>query len=363
MNPIRIFNLDLHVSVVKDVEWIVKEIYGSGVEITNWSISGHNWVFGTQAAPAKVDIINQTSWHSISPTSSMITNFQRRYDAELSKYDAFLVTHTPVFCLLYEKYGKPVICVNSCRFDQPFCWRGEGRTSDDGKSGFQWLVDGLRRMTASGQLRIISNNKADAAYLKSGTGIESQVIPSMCLYTGLQWLPNVRPAVCFGDRGLFPDSPHLVSKPASGYSWSQLYACRAIVHVPYEMSTMSLFEQYSAGVPLFFPTPAFYAQLVLEGKVRCGSLYGPHIKEALDLGFWLSRADFYDRDNFYGVYYYSSFEDCVRQLETFQDVAFYERRAHIQKRREAALSAWREVFVSHIWRAYTLTPPAAVASK
>jgi hypothetical protein len=275
----------------------------------------------------------------------MITEFQERYDAELSKYDAFLVTHTPVFCLLYEKYGKPVICVNSCRFDQPFCWK---RDTAQG-AGYAWLVDSLRHMTSCGQLRIISNNKADAEYLKCGTGLESQVIPSLCLYTGLQWLPNVRPAVCFGDRALFPTSPHLVAKPPSGYTWAQLYACRAIVHVPYEMSTMSLFEQYSAGVPLFLPTPAFYAQMVSSGLVRCGSVYGPLVKEALDLGFWIPRADFYDPANFYGVYYYDSFEDCVRQLETFQDVAFYERRAHIQKRREAVLSGWREVFVEHLW--------------
>jgi hypothetical protein len=339
MEPVRIFNLDLHISVIQDIQWIVQELYGPNIQITNWSISGHNWVFQNKNS-ANVDIITPATWHSISPT--MISEFQTRYDSELTKYDAFLVTHTPVFCLLYEKYGKPVICVNSCRFDQPFCWKHDA-------VGYTWLVDGLRRMTSRGQLRIISNNKADAEYLKCGTGIISEVIPSLCLYTGLQWLPNVRPAICFGDRALFPESPHLVAKPPSGYTWAQLYACRAIVHVPYEMSTMSLFEQYSAGVPLFFPTPAFYAQLVMNGTVRCGSLYGPHIQEAMNLHFWLSRADFYDPNNFYGVYYYNSFEDCVRQLETFQDVAFYERRAHIQKRRADVLATWRKVFVTHMW--------------
>ena len=45
-----------------------------------------------------------------------------RYAAELDKYDGFIVTHTPVFARLFEHLNKPVILVNSCRYDQPFCY-------------------------------------------------------------------------------------------------------------------------------------------------------------------------------------------------------------------------------------------------
>jgi hypothetical protein len=42
----------------------------------------------------------------------------------LSKYDGFIVTHTPVFARLFERFEKPVILVNSCRYDQPFMYNG-----------------------------------------------------------------------------------------------------------------------------------------------------------------------------------------------------------------------------------------------
>jgi hypothetical protein len=47
-----------------------------------------------------------------------------RYWAILSKYDGFIVTHTPVFARLFERFEKPVILVNSCRYDQPFMYNG-----------------------------------------------------------------------------------------------------------------------------------------------------------------------------------------------------------------------------------------------
>ncbi len=52
----------------------------------------------------------------------MIDAFVKEYDDLLKSFDGFIVTHTPVLALLYEKYNKPVIIVNSCRYEQPFCW-------------------------------------------------------------------------------------------------------------------------------------------------------------------------------------------------------------------------------------------------
>ncbi|MCJ7767674.1 hypothetical protein MUP79_04735, partial [Candidatus Bathyarchaeota archaeon] len=37
---------------------------------------------------------------------------------------------------------------------------------------------------------------------------------------------------------------------------------KGIIHMPYECSTMSIFEQYSANVPLFFPSKSFLKELV-----------------------------------------------------------------------------------------------------
>jgi len=38
------------------------------------------------------------------------------------------------------------------------------------------------------------------------------------------------------------------------YQYTDLTAHRGIVYVPYQVSVMSLFEQYRMNIPLFFPT-------------------------------------------------------------------------------------------------------------
>ena len=302
--PKKYFNLDLHISVIQDVIYVFKKLFGDTITITNWSISGHNWVFGNSTPDVK--IINQHTWRNINP--SMITEFHKEYDEYLNQFDGFIVTHTPVFCLLFEKYGKPIIVVNSCRFNQPFCWYPNASEAN------KWLTDGLIRMHRSGQLVVVSNNKGDQQYLLDATNIPSIHIPSLCLYTGAKYNPTLNaPFVCYGNRDLFPPSPLLVAKPPNGYTWEQLYSFKGIVHVPYEISTMSLFEQYSAGVPIFVPSYEFYKECISAGIMQLTSDYSVTDKKGVD--YWLSRADYYNTKG--RIYYYSSFTGLIEMLSTF----------------------------------------------
>ena len=129
---LRLFNIDLHISVVADVIDILKD----DVEITNWSISGHNWVLGKPTADVKV--VNQYTWKNID--EKMIDQFFAHYKDELSQYDGFLVTHTPVLALIYEKFNKPIIVVNSCRYEQPFSWKGGDM------KGWDWFNSKLKNI-------------------------------------------------------------------------------------------------------------------------------------------------------------------------------------------------------------------------
>ena len=294
--PFRFFNLDLHISVIQDVKHILNHLFGPTVEVTNWSISGHNWVFG--ASTPSVEIVNANTWKHLNP--AMISAFQTKYDEFLRGFDGFIVTHTPAFCMLFEKYEKPILLVNSCRYEQPFCWNGD-------IAGWRDLNTALRRMKDRGQLIAVSNNRADRDYL--ALAVNSAHIPSLCLYTGATWAPTRPEFVCHGDRDHFPASSLLVPKPTSGYTWRDLYSYRGIVHIPYEMSTMSLFEQYSAGVPLWLPSKAYYRSCILRGTMPFGSIYAraaptSELQTVLqDLDFWLDRADFYDNMNFRFVHF------------------------------------------------------------
>lgn len=362
--PIRLFNLDLHISVIADVKAIVEDLYGPSVEIVNWSISGHNWVFG--AGTPEVDVVNQRTWMNIGP--EMVAAFQTRYDSFLSQFDGFIVTHTPVFCMLYEKYGKPILLVNSCRYEQPYSWTG--RTDL-----WKWLDSGLHRLQSSGLLVAVSNNKADREYLLRGAGVESILLPSLCLYTGVSHVPRRNEAVVFGRREFFPPCASLVAKPER-YDWADLYSYKAIVHIPYEMSTMSLFEQYSAGVPLFLPSRAFYRTCIANGSMPFGSVYSRNLPSAvLDAvvpaaaraahdracpDFWLDRADFYDAENFKYVYFYDSPEDLVAKIQVFEDPDRAARMEWIHARKDRVREAWRELLFRRLLGALPLTRLLAI---
>ena len=339
----RFFNLDLHISVIADVQDVLQRLYGDAVHVTNWSISGHNWVFKKRTPP--VEVIRQETWRGLN--ERMIADFQRKYDDVLKTYDGFIVTHTPALALLYEKYGKPIVVVNSCRYEQPFCWNGDMHM-------WSLLNQSLKRMHDKGQLIAVSNNRSDMLYLAAGTEVWSTHIPSICLYTVAAHKPVRQELVVYGERGLFPASDKLVARPPSGYSWQDLYGYKAIVHVPYEMSTMSIFEQLSAGVPLFFPTKRFYAECIMNGKMNLISRYAQQTAPAAlkdfftSLDIWFNGADFYEQGDhftFKFVYYYDSFEDMVVQAERFEETAEVQqaRRTWLFERRLTVLAEWKKL--------------------
>ena len=290
MKP-KFLNIDFHISVIADV----MNIIGDRVDIVNLSMSGHNWVMGKETANLK--IMNARTWKGIS--QEMIDAFIKEYDEMLSSFDGFIVTHTPVLALLYKKYNKPVIIVNSCRYEQPFCW-----TKDNTK--FEWLNSNLNEMKHN--LFIISNNKADQEHLKQYTGLDSIHIPSLCLYTNEKYT---------GSTGVIGRQDQL----RRGYTWQELYSSKAIIHLPYEISTMSIFEQYSANVPMLFPSKQFLKKLVHDGYHHMNSIYGPY--ENQNIEWWIDRADFYDEENMPYIIYFNSEDDLNEKIKTvdFQQVS------------------------------------------
>jgi hypothetical protein len=335
--PKKIFNIDLHQSVIEDIKDIVKRLYGNQVEITNWSISSHDHYFGKPTADIKH--VNQHTWKEID--MDMIKRFQDEYDTMLSTYDGFIVTHASVFAMLYEKYNKPIIVVNSCRYDQPFCWNKNTKM-------LEALNTSLQRMQASKQLILISSNLADQEYIKERTGLDSIYIPCLCLYTSAKYNPKNPSYIIFENKvkDKFPSSDKIVSRP-SNYNFSELFEYSGIIHMPYDISTMALFEQYFAGMPLFFPTKEFYKKLIKNNEVEFIVRYDKWGESLSDeeIEKWLKNADYY---NFKYVNYYSSFEDCVSKVEAFKDTDKDARLQHIESVKKDSLNKWKKIFDEHI---------------
>jgi len=335
--PLKIFNLDLHQSVIEDIKDIANRLYGPKIEITNWSISDHNHYF--KKPTAQVKYIGQNTWRNFD--MEMVENFQQEYDEFLKGFDAFVVTFTPVFAMLFEKYGKPIIIVNACRYDQPFCW-------NNNTAMLKLFHMSLKRMEQSNQMIMISNSLADQKYLKDGADIDSIHIPSLCLYTNAQYSGSSGLGAMMFSKELYaeinalPNSEGLVERPPN-YEFRDLVKYKGIVHMPYEVSTMSIFEQYFAGIPLFFPEKEFYKKCVSEGKANLISQYNSWGRPLTndEMNKWLDNADYY---NFKYIKYFSSFEDCIEKVNSFVDTEKEERLAHIEQVKQGAMNQWRNIF-------------------
>jgi hypothetical protein len=306
---VKLFNLDFHVAVIADIKNILKTLYGDTFEVTDWTQSGMSWLFNREMD--LVDVVTPNSW--VYWNHNLIRQFHERYDAFLSQFDGFIVTHTPVFCMLFEKYQKPIILINSCRYFTPFCW-----THDEPM--WNELDECLRRLQSSGRLIAVSNNKGDQDCLQQGANVSTTLIPGLCLYTQKAYNCQDQRYLISGDPGKIPDLEGTLYKTALGpkYSWEQMYQFRGIIHMPYEISVMSLFEQYSANIPLILPSKRLLKELIRTGRIVFISPYMrepyparfKHMLQGPDwIDFWVDRADYYDTENMKYLTYYDTFEE------------------------------------------------------
>jgi hypothetical protein len=303
----KLFNMDLHTSVIEEVIDVFKYL-NDDIDVTQWSMSGHHWVFNKQKYNLKY--INSTTWENMD--MDMIDNFCNEYNEELLKYDGFIVTHSPVFCLLYERYKKPIFLINSCRYVLPYCWKRNDEMMNV-------LNMKLLEMYNNKQLFVVSNNIGDRDFLKLGTTINSHYAPSLCLYTKEKYTGINDKFLLLGNNSLIKESDLIIHKKhalSNRYSWSDLYKYKGLIILPYEISTMSLFEYYSANIPLLFPSKVFLKQLIKSGKISLGSRYFKYkdypktLEDPLGtkyVDWWIDRADFYN--DMKHIVFYNNFEE------------------------------------------------------
>jgi len=323
----RLFCMDVHISVIEDF----KSIAPPGIEVVDWCMSGHHWVFGKPKLAPKH--INAETWRRLSP--SMIAAFQTEYDSFLRSFDGFVVGYASCFAMLYEPYNKPILHLNAVRYDVPFCW-----SKDFGM--LKAYKECLHRLHQRGLLTIVSNNRADQMYLQKGAGLPSEYLPAVCLYSGIQYRPTKSTFLCYHVR--LPEhplvTPHL---PSGSFKWSDLGEYRGVIHFPYEMSTMSMFEQFAGGLPLFFPSKTFW-KANSGGLISTASYWNKDLPDELkdfqSHAAWIDLSDVYLTFQSPNTYYYDSYAHLFSLLESFtyvDDRAF--RQSYIQQVR----SRWEAI--------------------
>jgi 2-polyprenyl-3-methyl-5-hydroxy-6-metoxy-1,4-benzoquinol methylase len=316
----KFFNIDLHISVIRDISSIFK-ILDSDIEIHQKTWSGHSKFVGMK--PWESKHINAQNWKTALTSPETIKNFIDEYDSMFSEYDGFIVTHTPALALLFSHLNKPIIVVNSCRYDQPFCWETNSKKRQALRANLSYT---LNMINSKGNLYISSNNEADAAYLLQGTTLQTKVIPSICHYVGENSFSTETRAKKFFIHGSISSKIFLTVPFPHNYTFYDISSqCWGVVFLPYEVSTMTFFELQTIGVPVFLPSKAFFKELISNGKCRLQSDYTVETDHHLGNDFWLDRSDYYGsyaKNLFPGVTYFHSISHLNEILKniTFEEI-------------------------------------------
>lgn len=277
------YNLDQHCSVNSDLQYIWRKL---SHEIDIDSISGHSWVMNRERrhVPLVEDnlhcIVEKELWRE----------FYDTYHERLDKYDGFLCCYPPVFSLLYQQFAGKRVCVNiPIRYDLPYTDKPE-------------QLEELNQFLCSDSLIVTANNRLDKAYFEDRTGgrKECTYIPSLCEYTGMKYAPKRDEFLLYDVSRQWQIENCVNRYDLNSHKWSDIQEFRGIIHIPYNISTMSMFEQYTACIPLFYPSK----KLLLD-------LYHRKMK-VLDQCFW-SREQ-------HGKYGFDTMEAVVELADFYSDV-------------------------------------------
>lgn len=303
-----VFNLDLHVAVIADAR---AQLESRAIPLTQWSVSGHTWVFDRERDP--VAVVNERTYTRFGPR--MVERFQRVYGRYLRSFRGFVATLLPCFSLLYQGFPGPTLAVCATRYEWPFTFNPQL---------WSWLNSAFRQGVEEGWLHLVANNRADADYVRNYTGLTPRYIPSACAYIAPTYSGRRSPVVvCCSSEELARSICHELEQEAiplrsalgGRFSWYQLYEHRAIVFIPYNVSIMSLFEHYSACAPIYVPTREFLKRLMAEhprevmsnlsyaqilgrpaSAPSTGAVDLNDVRDPQVVGWYLDRADFYDRE-------------------------------------------------------------------
>lgn len=356
---LRLFNLDLHIGPINDFRAITTPM---GVALTDWTISGHADVIGRYREP--ILGFNAFNWRQLSPR--VIDKFLDKYGRYLDQFDGFVTTHTPAFATLFLPLQKPIIAICTTRYEQPFTNQPQS---------WAWLDDQLKKGVEDGQILVVANNLGDQAYLRYFTGIEAEYIPSLCSYTNAPYNPRHR-YFAIGSKSLhcsqmIAERTQYLARPAGQIlggraTWRERNSVRGWVHIPYNISQMTIFEQYWENVPIYIPDDEFLLNLwrhdpngvlselsmyqVLDLPTEALPAGDPNrVRDPEAIRWWLDRSDYGPKGELSQIVRFSSFGHLTDLLESQDDEELSDRirRSNLQ-RRELVTSAWGQL-ISSAW--------------
>lgn len=352
----RLFNLDLHIGVIADLEI---EITKKSMSLTRWSISSHNHLVSDRLPVTDpVRFVNARKWHLLN--DSIIDKFQNKYGKFLKSFDGFVCTYSPVFAELYRGFNKPILIVAATRYEAPYTNRKK-----DWNRFNKYLVEGVD----NSRIALYANNQGDADYLDYFTGLKTKVVPSYCEKSGITSIRNGPRVIISKDQKLtkqiefstdnFFRSVSILGTP---YQWNDLTKCTEVLVFPQNISTMTLFELATAGVPVAIPSRRWIKELIandfnLLNELSFHQILGLSTTEMPShspanynsdeyLDWWLNRADFFNQSLMPNVRVVDSVEDLIDNTLNFHTNLYTQtvsRNLEVVKKRGEMISHFMEM--------------------
>jgi hypothetical protein len=326
----KFFNIDLHISIIADMQKIFTEL---GHSVDDISLSNHTWVFNKPKG--SVPMLDNGRWEHLT-AKEFSDEFYIQYKDELKDYDAFIVTYPPTFALLYKRFDKPIIINNPIRYEWPFSFR---------KNDWEYFNDFLREGVDNGQIHLIANNLYDKKYMEDFIERDVKFIPGICDYYNDYYNPSEEVFLYYSRVSMNEIQSNLIKHKDSiftNHRHSDLTKFKGIIHFPYQISYMSIFEQYTANIPLFVPskdflmelydkkTPGILKEISWNGLLNKPSKSFIEYKGEYDpndylnkdsVSYWLQFADFYDENWMPHIQKFNSFselDEIVNDIPTME---------------------------------------------
>jgi hypothetical protein len=371
--PLKLFGIDHHHAVQWDIKQLLRPL-GITLDFV-WLCDGRPPI--NEAIPSEIPGF-QSSIDIYRPAPETPLSPETRQYIEQKKYDGIVTSHSLVTCYRLKEIGLPMIHMNSTRF-------GNDWIQDPTKH--QVLVNAVQELLTQGRLRIVHNNQGDSKYF-------SQYFPHMSAHQEV-WIPSLCESL-MRLRDKAPETPKiliwdtrqvllqeegspfmkemyaklkqthgdkiesqavLMAQSNSYLPEGYLDSYSAVIHIPYNISTMSMFQQVRANIPIWVPSKKLLAKLLAdtrEPNEMSWTVFAPgsestaslldHVRTPEVIETWLQSADFYNPDVLPLVFQFDSIEDLVEKvLSTNYDGAIQKAEGVQQALRENITFAWEQV--------------------
>jgi hypothetical protein len=373
---IRVFGMDHHHAVLWDVKQILRPL---GIRLDFYWLSDGR-------AP-----VNEAIPNAFHPFYSSLDIYKSDPKLDLEKnciekiqekgYKAILTSHSLITAFRLRQTGLPIFHVNSTRF-------GNEWVIDVEKHSF--LVQQLETMFRQGQLHVLHNNRGDQMYFRQFfrdlQPSQELYVPSFCYSPHRLRTQSVEPKrfliwdtrqvllhaekspfmkkLYFSLRNIFQeaiDSQALLLAESKSYlPEGYLDKYTAVIHLPYNVSTMSIFQQTSANIPVWVPSAKLLEELWIEkdepneiswtvfteGSERNTSPLD-NVREKSVIQKWIAQADFYREGTLSCILTFDSIEDLAAKiLTTDYNTLIQESQEKQRKRRLEIVSSWEQMLKS-----------------